>query len=223
MQGRKNNRMNPREQEIEVKFYVRDLARVEQTLQNLNARRAQKRALETNLRFDTTESSLGRYRHVLRLRRPAPGYLPEDPQGLLTYKGPTQSGQSISIRQEIEVVVSDFETALHLLEALGYQVVVMYEKWRTVYRVGDVDVDLDETPLGNFLEIEGPDTAGIQEVALLLGLDWEARSGESYMALFNRVRLARGLSVQNLSFAEFQDIQVQPQEMGLRPADDRYV
>jgi len=58
---------------------------------------------------------------------------------------------------------------------------------------------------------------------LLLGLDWEARSGESYMALFNRVRLARGLSVQNLSFAEFQDIQVQPQEMGLRPADDRYV
>ena len=215
--------MNPREQEIEVKFYVRDLAGVEQTLQNLNARMAQKRALETNLRFDTTENSLGRYRHVLRLRRPAPGYLPEDPQGLLTYKGPTQSGQSISIRQEIEVVVSDFETALHLLEALGYQVVVMYEKWRTVYRVGDVDVDLDETPLGNFLEIEGPDTAGIQEVALLLGLDWEARSGESYMALFNRVRLARGLSVQNLSFAEFQDIQVQPQEMGLRPADDRYV
>lgn len=215
--------MNPREQEIEVKFYVRDLAGVEQTLQNLNARMAQKRALETNLRFDTTENSLGRYRHVLRLRRPAPGYLPEDPQGLLTYKGPTQSGQSISIRQEIEVVVSDFETALHLLEALGYQVVVMYEKWRTVYRVGDVDVDLDETPLGNFLEIEGPDTAGIQEVALLLGLDWEARSGESYMALFNRVRLARGLSVQNLSFAEFQGIQVQPQEMGLRPADDRYV
>jgi adenylate cyclase class 2 len=223
MQGRKNNRMNPREQEIEVKFYVRDLAGVEQTLQNLNARMAQKRALETNLRFDTTENSLGRYRHVLRLRRPAPGYLPDDPQGLLTYKGPTQSGQSISIRQEIEVVVSDFETALHLLEALGYQVVVMYEKWRTVYRVGDVDVDLDETPLGNFLEIEGPNTAGIQEVALLLGLDWEARSGESYMALFNRVRLARGLSVQNLSFAEFQGIQVQPQEMGLRPADDRYV
>jgi hypothetical protein len=31
------------------------------------------------------------------------------------------------------------------------------------------------------------------------------------------------LSVQNLSFAEFQGIQVQPQEMGLRPADDRYV
>ena len=215
--------MNPREQEIEVKFYVRDLAGVEQTLQNLNARMAQKRALETNLRFDTTENSLGRYRRVLRLRRPAPGHLPDDPQGLLTYKGPTQSGQSISIRQEIEVVVSDFETALHLLEALGYQVVVMYEKWRTVYRVGDVDVDLDETPLGNFLEIEGPNTAGIQEVALLLGLDWEARSGESYMALFNRVRLARGLSVQNLSFAEFQGIQVQPQEMGLRPADDRYV
>ena len=215
--------MNPREQEIEVKFYVRDLSRVEQTLKNLNARMAQKRALETNLRFDTPENSLGRYRRVLRLRRPAPGYSPDDPQGLLTYKGPTQNGQSISIRQEIEVVVSDYETALHLLEALGYQVVVMYEKWRTVYRIGPVDIDLDETPLGCFIEVEGPNTAGIQEVAQLLGLDWEARSGESYMSLFNRVRVARGLSAQNLSFAEFQGVEVTPQDVGLRPADDRYI
>lgn len=215
--------MNPREQEIEVKFYLRDLAKVEQTLQKLNARLAQKRALETNLRFDTPDTSLGRHRRVLRLRRPAPGYQPDDPQGLLTYKGPTQSGQAISIRQEIEVVVSDFESAQHLLEALGYQVVVMYEKWRTVYRIGPVDIDLDETPLGCFIEVEGPNTAGIQEVAQLLGLDWEARSGESYMSLFNRVRVARGLSAQNLSFAEFQGVEVTPQDVGLRPADDRYI
>lgn len=215
--------MNPREQEIEVKFYVRDLAKVERTLQKLNATLAQKRALETNLRFDTPETSLGRYRRVLRLRRPAPGHSPDEPQGLLTYKGPTQSGQAISIRQEIEVVVSDFETARHLLEALGYQMLVMYEKWRTVYRIGQVDIDLDETPMGSFIEVEGPNTASIQEVALMLGLDWEARSGESYMALFNRVRLARGLSVQNLSFAELQGVEVTPQDMGLRPADDRYI
>jgi adenylate cyclase class 2 len=113
--------------------------------------------------------------------------------------------------------------ALHLLEALGYQVVVMYEKWRTVYRIGPVDIDLDETPLGCFIEVEGPNTAGIQEVAQLLGLDWEARSGESYMSLFNRVRVARGLSAQNLSFAEFQGVEVTPQDVGLRPADDRYI
>lgn len=215
--------MNPKEQEIEVKFYVRDLAKVEQTLQKLNARPAQKRALETNLRFDTADTALGRHRRVLRLRRPAPGYSPDDPQGLMTYKGPTQSGQAISIRQEIEVVVSDFESALHLLEALGYQVVVMYEKWRTVYLVGQVDVDLDETPLGYFIEIEGPNTASIQDVAVKLGLDWEARSGESYMALFNRVRIARGLSMENLNFSEFQGVEVNPQDMGLRFADDRYI
>ena len=215
--------MNPKEQEIEVKFYVRDLKKVEQHLREMNARCAQERVLETNLRFDTADTALGRQRRVLRLRRPAPGYKSEDPQGLLTYKGPTHSGQAISIRQEIEVVVSDFDTASHLLEALGHQLVTMYEKWRTVYLVGSVDVDLDQTPLGNFLEIEGPNTGSIQDVAQKLGLDWEARSGESYMALFNRVRLAKGLSMQNLSFAEFQGVDVTPQEMGLRPADDRYI
>lgn len=215
--------MNPKEQEIEVKFYVRDLAKVEQHLLKSNACLAQKRVLETNLRFDTADTALGRYRRVLRLRRPAPGFTANDPQGLLTYKGPTQSGQAISIRQEIEVVVSDFETASHLLEALGYQMVVMYEKWRTVYLLDQVDIDLDETPLGNFIEIEGPNTAAIQDVAQKLDLDWEARSGESYMALFNRVRLVKELTVQNLSFAELNGVEVNPQDMGLRPADDRYI
>lgn len=215
--------MNPKEQEIEVKFYVRDLAKVEQHLIKNNARLAQKRVLETNLRFDTADTALGRYRRVLRLRRPAPGFSANDPQGLLTYKGPTQSGQAISIRQEIEVVVSDFETASHLLEALGYQMVVMYEKWRTVYLLDQVDIDLDETPLGNFIEVEGPNTAAIQDVAQKLDLDWEARSGESYMALFNRVRLVKELTVQNLSFAELDGVEVSPQDMGLRPADDRYI
>lgn len=215
--------MNPKEQEIEVKFYVRDLGKVELKLQKLAAHLAQERAFETNLRFDTPDSTLGRQRRVLRLRRPAPGHNSDDPQGLMTYKGPTQSGQAISIRQEIEVVVSDFETASHLLEALGYQVVVMYEKWRTVYQIDSVDVDLDQTPMGNFIEIEGPNTAKIQDVAQKLGLDWEARSGESYMALFNRMRLAKGLTVENLSFRELDGVAIDPQEMGLRPADDRYV
>ncbi|GAP12346.1 adenylyl cyclase CyaB, putative [Longilinea arvoryzae] len=215
--------MNPKEQEIEVKFYVRDLAKVEQHLQKANASLKQKRMFETNLRFDTADTALGRQRRVLRLRRPAPGFTSDDPQGLLTYKGPTQSGQAISIRQEIEVVVSDFETAYHLLEALGYQLVVMYEKWRTVYVLDSVDIDLDQTPLGNFIEVEGPNTAKIQEVAQKLDLDWEARSGESYMALFNRVRLAKELTVQNLSFSELSGVEVGPQDMGLRSADDRYV
>jgi adenylate cyclase class 2 len=215
--------MNPKEQEIEVKFYVRDLSRIEQKLQSMHARLMQERTLESNLRFDTADSNLSRQRRVLRLRRPAPGFSSTDRQGLMTYKGPTQSGQAISIRQEIEVVVSDFESASHLLEALGYQVVVMYEKWRTVYLIDSVDIDLDLTPLGNFIEIEGPNTASIQEVAQKLELDWEARSGESYMALFNRVRLAKGLSVQNLSFSELKGVEVTPQDIGIRPADDRYL
>lgn len=214
--------MNENEQEIEVKFYVNDLAAVEESLLGLGCRLVEPKVFESNLRFDTPDGALTLERRVLRLRQPAPSGQPEA-AGVLTYKSPSQPGQEVTIRQEIEVVVDNLVTARHLLEALGYQVVVMYEKWRTVYRIGPVDIDLDETPLGCFIEVEGPNTAGIQEVAQLLGLDWEARSGESYMSLFNRVRVARGLSAQNLSFAEFQGVEVTPQDVGLRPADDRYI
>ena len=53
-----------------------------------------------------------------------------------TFKGPSEEEEGgILSRQEIEFVVGDFESAKQFLEALGYEVVVFYEKFRTTYEL----------------------------------------------------------------------------------------
>lgn len=203
--------MTKTEQEIEVKFFVHDLNAVTERLQANGARLLSPRVLETNLRFDTPDGSLTRQRQVLRLR--------QDVNAVMTFKGPAQAGEEVSARQEIEFQVSDFTAARHLLEALGYQVAVIYEKYRTEYELGGLTVMLDEMPFGSFMEIEGPDAASIRSAAQKLGLDWEARSVASYLALFSQLRSSRQLSARNLTFAEMQGVNVSAQDLGLRYAD----
>lgn len=203
--------MSKSEQEIEVKFLVRDLAAIAARLDRLAARLSSPRVHETNLRFDTPDGALTRARRVLRLR--------QDAASVLTYKGPAAPGEEVSMRQEIEFTVSDFQAARRFLEALGYQVSVTYEKYRTMYALGELAVTLDEMPFGRFIEIEGPDAASIQAAAADLRLDWAARSVASYLALFNQLCAARGLPAQNLTFAELAGVEASPEDLGLRYAD----
>ena len=202
--------MSKTEQEIEVKFLVRDLSTIAGRLTRLGARLTHPRVLETNLRFDTPDGALTRDRRVLRLR--------QDAGSVLTYKGPAMIGQAVSMRQEIEFSVSDFQSARHFLEALGYQVSITYEKYRTMYALGDLVVTLDEMPFGSFIEIEGPDAESIQAAAENLHLDWEARSVASYLALFDQLCAARGLAAKNLTFAELQGVETSPRDLSLRYA-----
>lgn len=197
--------------EQEVKFYLLRLPALKKRLLKSGAVLVFPRVLEVNLRFDTPDGTLTSQRQVLRLRK--------DSRARLTYKSPMLPGQPISIREEIEFEVSDFDAARALLEALGYRVSVMYEKFRTTYDFMGTHVTLDEMPYGNFAEIEGPNTEAIQCAAAALHLDWEARTLDSYLAIFYRVRNALNLSAQNLSFAEFAGVKVKMQEIGLMPAD----
>ena len=199
------------EQELEVKFYLKNSAAIEKKLKHEGANLVQPRIFETNLRFDTPGEDLARDGKVLRLR--------QDARALLTYKGPNQPNQGVSIRQEIEFLVSDFSAARHLIEALGYQIAVVYEKYRTTYMIGKTEVVLDELPYGDFVEIEGPDAHAIQEVALTLGLAWETRSTDSYIGLFNQLCAKRNLAFRDLTFANFEEIEVTPEELGLQYAD----
>jgi adenylate cyclase class 2 len=203
--------MSTTEQEIEVKFLVHTLQGVEDRLKAQGAVLTAPRIRETNLRFDYPDGSLTRAGRVLRLRH--------DANAVMTYKGPARPGESVSIRQEIEFQVSDFEAALHLLEALGYVVSIMYEKFRTTYHLGDLTVVLDEMPFGAFVEIEGLNSAQIEEAAMRLGLDWRARSTASYLGLFTQLKTVRGLSAQNLTFAELSGVEAAPQDLGLAYAD----
>ena len=203
--------MASKDQELEVKFYVLDLSALHARLQALGAKMSQSRTHETNLRFDTPEGKLARSSQVLRLR--------QDNAVHLTYKGPSQTRDGIHVRKEIEFITSDFNSTKALLEALGYQVSMMYEKYRAVYELEGVHVTLDELPYGDFVELEGPDPVHIHAANQRLGLDWEARILESYTVLFDRLRTTLGLAFRDLSFANFKGLEISPSAMNVRPAD----
>ncbi len=198
-------------QEIEAKFYVQDLKRLEVRLRRLKARRVQSRVLEMNVRFDLPDGRLRAEGRVLRLRR--------DTEARLTYKGASQKEEGILNRQEIEFVVDDFEKAEQFLEALGYQKLIYYEKYRTTYDVNETLIMLDEMPYGGFIEIEGSDTKSIRSAADRLGLNWSAAVATSYVGLFERVRKALNLSFADISFANFAGINVKAADLGVRAAD----
>jgi adenylate cyclase class 2 len=203
--------MNIDGSELEVKFYISRRDAMEHTLNSLGKVIAP-RVLEVNLRFDTPEKSLSSDGKMLRLRR--------DTRARMTYKGPGISEGGANLRQELEFTVSDFNTAQALFEALGYQVYAMYEKYRTTYQVGSLEVVLDELPTGDFVEIEGSDAESIQYMAQQLGLRWERRILDSYMVLFERTRQNLGLNFKDLSFANFKGINLPPSAMEILPADE---
>ena len=193
-------------QELEVKFMVSALEPFIRRLQVLEAVQVQPPVHETNLRFDTPGGDLRQAQQVLRLRR--------DTQSRLTFKGAGQIVQGVSRRRELEFSVSDFDSAQAFLEALGYQVVWMYEKIRQSYLLDDVTVTLDEMPFGPFMEIEGPDGARIQAAAHKLDLDWEQRILVSYAVLFERVCRYLEVQFRDLSFDNFAGQVVPPQAFG---------
>jgi len=203
--------MSSHGQEIEAKFYVLRLDQIMTRLQELEARLIQPRVLETNLRFDLPDGQLRSKGRVLRLRR--------DTDSRLTYKGAGQNNNGILSREEIEFIVNDFEQAKKFLQALGYQQVMYYEKYRTTYELDHALIMLDELPYGNFVEIEGETAGQIHRVTDRLNLNRSAAIEKSYTALFEVVRRNLQVSFQEISFSNFEGIQVGAESLEVRPAD----
>jgi len=200
-----------KDQEIEVKFHIADLKAFEERLQAAGARLKQARTHEINLRFDTPDGALGRQFRVLRLRH--------DSATRLTYKGPGRDQEGTRARQEIEFTVSDYQSARAFLEALGFEVTLMYEKFRATYELDGTLVTLDEMPYGSFIEIEGPDPASIRAASQRLGLDWERRVLDSYTMLFERLKAEFGLGYRDLSFENSLHHQPDLGVIGVLPGD----
>ena len=203
--------MNENHTEIEIKVHVHDLARLEQRLQDLGAELIQPRQMEVNLRFDRRNRTLAQKQQVLRLRR--------DNMARLTFKGPGITQDGVRTRQEIEFTVSDFNSARLFLEALGFQVYTIYEKYRASYRFMGCQVELDELPYGNFCEIEGPDPATIRSVSVALGLNWEVGVSPSYTDLFQQLRKLNHWPFHDLMFKNFEGIKFNLEDAGVMPAD----
>ncbi len=178
--------------ETEIKFHMQDLDKLALRLEALGATLESPRTHEYNLRFDTPAGTLSTEACVLRLRR--------DAESRLTFKAPSTSVDGVLSREEIEFSVSDFGVAQRFLEALGYNVVAVYEKYRTTYSLGNFHFMLDELPYGNFLEIEGKDVESIQAIAQQLRLRWDAAVNMGYLGIFRRLCEGRDLDATQLTF-----------------------
>jgi len=199
-------------QETEVKFYVLNLMEIEIRLQDLGARLIQSRVLETNIRFDLPDARLRSERRVLRLRH--------DTEARLTYKSAGTNEQGVLSRTEIEFIVEDFERAKHFLEALGYQPIFYYEKYRTVYGLDGTLIMLDQLPYGNFVEIEGETLESIRSIADRLDLNWDAAVATSYYTLFERLCTKRpDLDPTLLTFGALNGVKIRAEELSVHAAD----
>jgi adenylate cyclase class 2 len=87
------------------------------------------------------------------------------------------------VRDEMEVTVDEGETLAAILTKLGLAPTFRYQKYRTTYENGDLLVTVDETPIGTFLELEGP-KPGIDAMAGKLGYSASDYILGSYRDLF---------------------------------------
>src|SRR5581483_7805458 len=134
-------------QEIEVKFPLRDRAELIRKLHEIGGQRLYAETFEDNIVLDR-RGELRTRGALLRVRR-------FGKYSIITYKGPMSIEGGIKSREELQTGVESFERAIQLLDALGFKPVFRYQKFREVWRVKDVEVVLDRTPIGDYFEIEG--------------------------------------------------------------------
>lgn len=144
-------------------------------------RAAGPRQLETDQTFDLPTGELRAGDRLLRLRSAGGRWI-------VTYKGPAAGGAHKS-REEIEAGVSDGPAFAQILVALGFQLSFAYEKFRTTFETPGAEgiVTLDETPIGDFLELEGPES-WIDRTARRLGFGPDDYVTSSYAALYQEYR-----------------------------------
>ena len=166
--------------ELEIKLPVTDPEEMARRLQAMGATVAAPRALEDNHVLDFTDGRLRQRQVMLRLRL-------VDGRGLVTVKKKITGDEGdYKIRHEQESVVEDGHGLLATLRAADFVTSYRYQKYRRVFRAGDLIITLDELPLGNFLELEG-EPADIDRFAGRLGFNRADYINDSYRALHLRL------------------------------------
>src|SRR5436309_9894389 len=177
--------------EIEVKFPLRDRLELTRKLHDLGGQRLYPETFEDNIVLDRrgelrTRGSLLRVRKFGRY-------------SLATFKGPMSIEGGVKTREEVQTGVESFELAIQLFDSLGYKPVFRYQKYREVWRVRDVEVVLDRTPIGDYFEIEGAMDV-IRAVATELGMNIDQGLRQSYADLYRQARRTRADLPENMVF-----------------------
>ncbi len=157
------------------------------------------RHFEENWVLDFEDARLRRSASLLRIRRVGE-------RGTITFKGPPQAHLSLKVREEVETEVAHPMRALAIFERLGLRPIYRYQKYRTEYRVqlpsgAALSVTFDETPMGNFLELEG-DERSIREFLRRFRLEEKPLLRASYPTLYAEFCRVRGKPFGDMLFPE---------------------
>jgi adenylate cyclase, class 2 len=181
--------------ETEVKFRVADLAVLAQRLEAAGFRPQTPRSFESNVLYDTPDRRLRARTEILRIRSYAGRWI-------LTHKrlpgdGPGEDRHKHRIETETEI--ADGHALEEVLHSLGLVAAFRYEKWRTEWQEGEGHCVVDETPIGDYAELEGP-AEWIDRIAARLGVSAQEYLTLSYGRLFDQWREQHQSNAQDLTF-----------------------
>ena len=161
--------------EVEIKFHIRDMRALAGALKRAGFKRISRSSHEMNSLYDLPGQKLRKRGELLRLRKYGETWV-------LTHKAKGKSGRH-KVRVELETRVENGDQMGAILRALGFAPTFRYEKYRAEWSDGTGHVVLDETPIGNFGEIEGP-SRWIDGTARALGITPAHYITQTYAELF---------------------------------------
>jgi len=181
--------------ETEIKFQVADPAALNQKLAEVGFQLITPRAFESNVLFDTPDRSMRARTEILRLRL-------YDGRWVVTHKrlpdvGPGEDRHKHRVETETEV--ADGPVMAEVFRSLGLVEAFRYEKFRTEWQLGAGHCVIDETPIGNYAELEGS-ADWIDAAAVLLGLTVADYITLSYGRLFEQWRTEHNSPARDLTF-----------------------
>ena len=182
--------------ETEIKFRIDDIAALVLRLEAAGFTLQTPRAFESNVLYDTPDRQMRARTEILRIRSYAGRCtvthkrLPNDRPGEDTHKH----------RIETESQVDDGPALEEIFLSLGLVAAFRYEKWRAEWTDGEGHCVVDETPIGNYAELEGS-AQWIDRAAARLGIDPARYITLSYGRLFDLWRAEHHSAAPDLTFA----------------------
>jgi adenylate cyclase, class 2 len=177
--------------EIEIKFRVADVRALARKLREAGFHVATRRTHEMNSLYDLPGEVLRKRKQLLRLRQYGPKWT-------VTHKSGKKVGRHSS-REELETSIDNGKQMNLILRALGYAPSFRYEKFRAEWTDGQGQVVVDQTPIGNFCEIEGP-SRWIDRTATKLKVNSSDYLTSNYASLFQEWKERTGSSAKEMTF-----------------------
>lgn len=181
--------------ETEIKFKVNDLVGFATRLTTAGFRLETPREFESNVLYDTPDRSMRERTEILRIRH-------YGGRCTVTHKRVPDTGvgeDRHKHRVETETEVSDGDALAGIFTSLGLIPAFRYEKWRSEWSDGTGHCVVDETPIGNFAELEGP-AEWIDKAAVQLGVAPSEYMTLSYGRLFEQWQKEHQSAAQHLTF-----------------------